>query len=149
MTFEPKILPGPWRRHMRRLRADRRGALAIEFGFALPVLALITIGLIDVSMLVWSSSTIENAAAEGARYAIVNGAQSPSPASAQDIAAYIRAQAVGVPGTALNVDVSWQPNNQSGSRVTVALAYTHNFLIGGLVGLEPVSITKTSRMIVF
>ncbi len=135
--------------HWRRLAADRRGALALEFGFALPVLILLTVGLIDVSMLVWSSSTIENAAAEGARYAIVNGADSPSPASAADITAYIRAHAVGVPGTALNVDVSWQPNNQSGSRVTVALAYTHNFIIGGLIGLEPVSINKTARMIVF
>lgn len=143
------LLPAQWRRHMVRLGADRRGAMAIEFGFALPVLALLTIGLIDASMLVWSSSTIENAAAEGARYAVVNGAQSPSPASAEDIATYIRTQAVGVPSTALDVDVTWQPNNQSGSRVTIALAYTHNFIIGGLVGLDPVSINKTSRMIVF
>lgn len=149
MAARRTIRPGLWRGQVRRLRADRRGALAIEFGFALPVLALITIGLIDVSMLLWSSSTIENAAAEGARYAVVNGAQSPSPKSAEDIAAFIRTQAVGVPSTALNVDVSWQPNNQSGSRVTVALAYTHNFLIGGLIGLDPVSINKTSRMIVF
>lgn len=145
MTMWRPILSGHWR----RLRADHRGALAIEFGFALPVLALLTIGLIDVSMLVWSSSTIESAAAEGARYAVVNGADSPSPASAADVATYIRTKAVGVPGSALDVDVTWQPNNQSGSRVTVALAYTHNFLIGGLVGLEPVSINKTSRMIVF
>lgn len=139
------IMPAHWR----RLAADCRGALAIEFGFALPVLALITVGLIDVSMLVWSSSTIENAAAEGARYAVVNGAGSPSPASATDVSNYIRTHAVGVPGTALDVDVSWSPNNQSGSRVTVALAYTHTFIIGGLIGLDPVSINKTSRMIVF
>ncbi|MCZ6593138.1 MAG: pilus assembly protein [Alphaproteobacteria bacterium] len=136
-------------RHWRRLRADRRGAMAIEFGFALPVLILITAGLFDVSLLLWSSSTIENAAAEGARFAVVNGGASPTPASAADIETFIRTQAVGVPATALNVDVTWQPNNQSGSRVTVALAYTHNFLIGGLVGLDPVTINKTSRMIVF
>ena len=133
----------------RRLRSDRRGALAIEFGFALPVLILLTAGLIDVSLLLWSTSTIENAAAEGARYAVVNGAQSVSLKSAAQIETYIRTAAVGVPTTALNVAVTWQPNNQSGSRVTVALDYTHNFLVGGLVGLDPVSITKTSRMIVF
>lgn len=136
-------------RHWRRLRADRRGAMAIEFGFALPVLILITAGLFDVSLLLWSSSTIKNSAAEGARFAVVNGGASPTPASAADIETFIRTQAVGVPATALNVDVTWQPNNQSGSRVTVALAYTHNFLIGGLVGLDPVTINKTSRMIVF
>ncbi len=139
------ILSGRWRCY----RDDCRGALAIEFGFALPVLILLTIGLFDMSLLLWSSSTIENAAAEGARYAVVNGAASPSPASAADIENYIRTQAVGVPATALNVDVTWQPNNQSGSRVTVALAYSHNFLVGGLIGLEPVTINKTSRMIVF
>ncbi len=146
MVARRKVLS---RRQWRRLRADRRGALAIEFGFALPVLILLTAGLIDVSLLLWSSSTIENAAAEGARFAIVNGAQSASPKSDAEIETYIRTQAVGVPATALNVNVSWSPSNQSGSRVTVALDYTHNFLVGGLIGLDPVSITKTSRMIVF
>ncbi len=145
MSARRNTLSGRWR----RFRGDCRGALAIEFGFALPVLVLLTIGLFDLSILLWSSSTIENAAAEGARYAVVNGASSPSPASAGDVETYIRTQAVGVPATALNVDVTWQPNNQSGSRVTVALAYSHNFLVGGLIGLDPVTINKTSRMIVF
>lgn len=136
-------------RRWRRLGADRHGGLSIEIGFALPVFILLAVGLIDTSMLLWSSSTIENAAAEGARYAIVNGASAPQPASAADIENYIRTQAVGVPASALNVDVTWEPNNQSGSRVTIALDYTHNFLVGGLIGLDPVSISKTSRMTVF
>lgn len=134
---------------LRRLCRDRRGSLTIEFGFALPVLILLTAGLIDMSLLVWRSSTIENAAAEGARFAVVNGASAQNPASAQDVENFIRTQAVGVPATALNVDVTWQPSNQSGSRVTVALAYAHTFLIGGLIGLDPVTINKTSRMIIF
>ena len=137
------------KRQWRRLRADRRGALAVEFSFALPVLILLTAGLIDVSLLLWSSSTIENAAAEGARYAIVNGAQSAAPKSDAEIETYIRTQAVGVPAAALDVDVSWWPSNQSGSRVTIELDYSHNFLVGGLIGLDPVTIKKTSRMIVF
>lgn len=145
MVARRKNLSGLWR----RLRADPRGAMAIEFGFALPVLILVTVGLIDVSMLLWSSSTIGNAAAEGARYAIVHGAQAESPKTDVEIETYTRTQAVGVPVTALNVDVTWQPNNQSGSRVTVALDYTHNFLIGGLIGLDPVSISKTARMIIY
>jgi Flp pilus assembly protein TadG len=145
MPARREILCGRWRRYC----ADCRGALAIEFGFALPVLMLLTIGLFDMSMLLWSSSTIKNAAAEGARFAIVNGGASPTPASAADIETFIRTQAVGVPATALDVDVTWQPNNQSGSRVTVALAYSHNFLVGGLIGLDPVTINKTARMIVF
>lgn len=133
----------------RHIRSDRRGSLSIEFGFAMPVLILMSIGLVDVSMLLWSSSTIENAAAEGARYAIVNGGASPSPKSAAEIETFVRTSAVGVPAGALDVDVTWQPNNQSGSRVTVALAYDHTFLIGGLIGLDPIEINKTSRMIVF
>lgn len=136
---------GAWR----RLKSDRRGALAIEFGFALPVLILLTVGLVDMSMLVWRSSTIENAAAEGARFAVVNGASAPSPASASDIETYIRTQAVGVPADALSVGVTWQNNNQSGSFVTIDLEYIHDFLIGGLIGLDPVTIDKSSRMIIF
>lgn len=145
MASQRKILSGLWR----RLRSDRRGALAIEFGFALPVLILFSVGLIDVSLLLWWTSTIENAAADGARFAIVNGAQSASPKNAAEIETFIRQSAVGVPAAALNVDVTWQPNNQAGSRVTVALDYTHNFMVGGLIGLDPVTITKTSRMIIF
>ena len=136
-------------RQGRRLRNDSGGTVAIEFGFAMPILILFTVGLIDVSMLLWSASTIENAAAEGARFAIVNGASAQTPASAADVETFIRTQAVGVPATSLDVDVTWQPSNQSGSRVTVALAYTHIFLVGGLIGLDPVTINKTSRMIIF
>ncbi len=54
-----------------------------------------------------------------------------------------------MPAAALDVDVSWWPSNQSGSRVTIELDYSHNFLVGGLIGLDPVTIKKTSRMIVF
>jgi Flp pilus assembly protein TadG len=140
-----EVIRKPWQ----SLRVDCRGAMAVEFGFAMPVLILFTVGIIDFSMLVWSASTIENAASEGARYAVVNGGASVAPKSAAEIETYIRTQAVGVPATALNVGVTWLPDNRPGARVTVALDYTHNFLIGGLIGLDPVSITKTSRMIVF
>ncbi|MDH3738406.1 MAG: pilus assembly protein [Alphaproteobacteria bacterium] len=131
------------------LRVDRRGATAVEFAFAAPVLMLFTVGIIDFSMLVWSASTIENAAAEGARYAIVYGGNSEAPKSKAEIEAYTRTHAVGVPATALDVDVSWLPDNRPGARVTVVVDYEHNFLVGGLVGLDPMQITKTSRMIVF
>ncbi len=145
MMTRRKTILDQWR----RISGDRRGGLAIEFGFAMPVLILMTVGLIDISMLLWSSSTIENAAADGARYAVVNGATSATPKTAAEIETFVRTSAVGVPATALNVDVTWQPNNQSGGRVTVALDYNHNFLIGGLIGLAPVEINKTARMIVF
>ena len=138
-----------WQRLWQRLRTDRRGAVAVEFGFAFPVLVLLTVGLVDFSLLLWKTSTVENAAAEGARFAIVNGASAPSPATAQDVEDYIRTQAVGVSASALNVNVTWDPNNQSGSFVTVALDYSHNFLVGGLIGLDPMTITKNARMIIF
>jgi len=132
-----------------RLRRDCRGVSAIEFGFALPVLILLTVGLIDFSLLLWRSSTIENAASEGARFAGVHGASSSAPASAQDVRDFVRSQAVGVPASELSINVTWQPSNQSGSRVTVVLAYNHSFLIGGLVGLDPITISKTSQMTIF
>ena len=48
-------------RQGRRLRNDSGGTVAVEFGFAMPILILFTVGLIDLSMLLWSASTIENA----------------------------------------------------------------------------------------
>lgn len=134
---------------LRRLRRDRRGTVAIEFGFALPVLILLTVGLIDFSILLWRTSTVENAASEGARYAAVHGAASSAPATPQQVQDFIRGQAAAIPSSDLNISVTWQPNNQPGSKVTVDLTYNHTFLVAGLIGLGPISIEKTSLMTIF
>jgi len=55
----------------RRVSHERGQDLA-EFAFILPLLLLLTLGIIQFGILVWNYNTISNAAREGARYGIVH-----------------------------------------------------------------------------
>jgi Flp pilus assembly protein TadG len=53
-------------------RARRRGAAAVEAAFVLGVFMLLFIGLVEYCRFLWVCQICENAAREGARYAIAN-----------------------------------------------------------------------------
>ena len=59
----------PFRRQ-RSFRADERGAIAAEFGFAAPFLLLLLSGAIDLGLALNQSSSLGNAARAGAQYAM-------------------------------------------------------------------------------
>lgn len=58
-------------------RRRRRGQALVEFALIAPMLFLLIIGIIELGRLVFFYHTINNAAREGARYAIVHGENSP------------------------------------------------------------------------
>src|SRR5687768_15403499 len=51
---------------------ERRGQSMVEFALILPVFVLILVGLFDVGRAVYAFNTVNNAAREGARWAIVD-----------------------------------------------------------------------------
>ena len=51
---------------------DQRGQDLVEFAIALPVLLLLLLGIMEVGVLIFSYSSIANAAREGARYGSVH-----------------------------------------------------------------------------
>ena len=57
---------------IRAFLRDRCGAAAIEFGVALPVFLLFTIGLIEFSRILWTNNALQLAADEAGRYAIAH-----------------------------------------------------------------------------
>lgn len=57
-----------------RYRGKRRGATMVEFAFAAPILIVFSLTLIELARLFTIQNTVENAAMEGARRAIVPGA---------------------------------------------------------------------------
>jgi Flp pilus assembly protein TadG len=132
----------------RRFRGDRRGSLGIELGFALPVLMVLSVGVIDFTRLVWFSATMTNVASEGARFAAVRGAEAQVPATAQNVIDFVLDQAVGFPPGALDVQVTWAPDNTPGNPVTVLLTHDYNFLIGPFIGLDPIELEEASSMVV-
>ena len=50
------------------IRGDDRGQVIVEFAFALPILALIILMIVDVGLVVREHQVIQNAAREGARF---------------------------------------------------------------------------------
>ncbi|MGC8779750.1 MAG: TadE/TadG family type IV pilus assembly protein, partial [Anaerolineae bacterium] len=57
------------RHHRAHRRGGERGQAAVEFVLALPIVMTLILGIMDLSMAVFSYTTIANAAQEGARYA--------------------------------------------------------------------------------
>ncbi len=55
------------------------GQSLVEFALVVPLLFVVSVGLIDVARAVWEENTLALAAREGTRYAIVHGSLSASP----------------------------------------------------------------------
>ena len=86
-------------------RGERRGAVAVEAAFCLPLLLMLMIGMWEVGRMVQVSQILANAAREGARYAAmgnlnINGVNTPITLAMvqQNVRDYLTA--AGVPAAA-------------------------------------------------
>jgi Flp pilus assembly protein TadG len=131
-----------------RFLRECRGTAMIEFAFVAPVLFMLTIGTIDVGRLVWSASMLHHMAREATRYASVHGAEANNVVDASDIETYVKNRLIGISGSEVTVTTTWTPNNSAGGTVNVQLDYTYSFLIGKLVGLNPLALEGESSMVV-
>ena len=67
----------PWQHHDRRERS--RGQAMVEFALVAPMLFLLIIGIIEAGRFVFLTEVMNSAAKDGARYAIVHGADAVCP----------------------------------------------------------------------
>lgn len=131
------------------LLPDRRGGTAVEFALVAPLLIVALFGIIDFGRMMWMASSVEHAAAEAVRYAIVRGADADVPATATDIADYVNSRTAGMNPEDLSVAVNWSPNNWSGSLVSVTVGYRYDFFLANLLALEPIQLEGASTMEIF
>jgi len=107
-----------------RLAGDRSGAASVEFAIVALALFLMLFAIIELGRLAAADSALSYAAGVAARYAAVHGSSSASPASSEAIAAQFAAAAAPVLGSAAPTPtVTFTPNNNPGSTVTVAASY--------------------------
>ena len=83
-----------------RLRTERRGQSLVEFALILPIFLLVLFGIIDLGRGVYAYNTIQNAAREAVRVAIVDQNEDVILAKAQK-------HAVGLGLTDANVSLSF------------------------------------------
>jgi Flp pilus assembly protein TadG len=65
--------PGLLRRLFVSAANNTSGAVAVEFGFIIPVLALMVVSVIDIGLGVYRKMQVEDAAQAGVQYAIMHG----------------------------------------------------------------------------
>ena len=109
----------------------------VEMAFALPIFLVLLVGLIEGGRFVFYSETLNSAALEGARYAIIHGENSvvglptgpgSADATGEAVKAAVRDAAFAVDGADIVIPtpVYVPNNNRRGSSVTVTLSYTYS-----------------------
>lgn len=114
--------------------ADTRGAAATELAVAAPAMILILFGLFELAQMFWINHTLQDAADDTARYAMVTRITSQAALSAQ-MTSRLHAT-VGA-----DAEVSVTQTAQNGitfAEITGTISYVP---LGGLIGIGSVTLT--------
>jgi len=137
------ILDMPIRLYKQLRRQTRRcdlGQDLVEFALVLPLILMLTIGIMDVARVVMIYTSLSNAAREGARYGIV--ADHPNNA-------HIKARVVAAaPGTGITTDDVTVKRRNDAIKVTIIheVPLVVGFLVEMTGGRDALTITASSRM---
>jgi len=128
---------------MRAFGADTRGIAAVEFALVMPLFLLMTYGFMELGRALFIQNNLAHAVYEAQRYAIVHGASSTAPADATAIRDRILATADVLDGSLLNVNVTFAPDNEPGSVVTISAVYAFDYMTG-LLPLDGFDMTSNT-----
>jgi len=130
---------------------DRRLATSIvEFAFVAPIFFLMLLGVLEYARYLFTVQLMNNAAREGARYAVVNTTTATTSSlqtyvdkylagqGASQLVGYNPSTSISVyqadPNTGQNTGLSWQ-NASWGTAIGVSVSGTYQFLVPGLLRL--------------
>jgi Flp pilus assembly protein TadG len=126
---------------IKRMRArDHRGQTIVEFALILPVFILVLVGIVDFGRAVYASSTIQNAAREAVRVAIVDQNLTVIETEAIEHAVALGIDAADVDVIFLDADYTSGPCSTTpavGCIAEVEVRYTYNAatpILGNIVG---------------
>jgi hypothetical protein len=138
-----------------------RGQTLVEFAIVAPLFFLVLFGIVEAGRFMLYYETLNNATREGARYAIVNGANTlgcptgpPAPGSSAcdptglDVVERVQQAAFGVLGDDVSVTPTWHDpaNNGRGSTITVTASYTYTPIIP--LPLPTITVEAESSLVV-
>ncbi len=135
------------KRTIRAFAKDRRGGALAEMAIVLPIMLLFVVGVFEFGRVLYASHTIDHAAREAVRYAIVHGSMSDDIATDKDIEAVVEAKADTLDLDKIEVNTTFEPNNAPGSVVTVVVTYDFEPLTQ-LVDIGPVTLARQAGMII-
>ena len=141
---------------MSRRGRRSRGQALVEFTLVAPLFFLLLFAIIDFGRYVYYVQVINNAAREGARYAIVHGSEGipstgpPDDPSGAAVKAVVRNHLIGVigNGTDITITPTWPDGqNTRDSTVTVTVTYQFRSLIP-LVPLPAITVEGGSTLVI-
>ena len=137
----------------------------VEFALVAPMFFFLLFGIIEAGRFIFYYETLSHATREGARYAIVNGANTlgcpsgpPAPGSSacdvpgNNVIARVRTAAFGVLNP-ITVTPEWLDgsglpgNNGRGQTVRVEASYTYRSMVP-LVPLPPINVIAESTLVI-
>ena len=142
-------------------RRRRAGQALAEFALVAPIFFLLLFAIVEGGRFMFYYEVLNNATREGARYAIVHGANTisdctgppgptalgPCDPTGAGVIERVRSAAFGVPGSSISVVPTWSPDNGRGSTVSVAATYTYTSLVP-LVPLPAITVEAESRLVI-
>ena len=131
-----------------RLFSCRRGAGAVEFALTIPVLLLIVAGIAELGRVIYTGDALANAVRETARAAIVRGSASDNPISASELQSLLRARAATLSPGNVAVTVTYEPNNNPGSVVTIRAQYPIAFVMPPFSSFGPITLSRTASLVI-
>lgn len=133
---------------VRSSRKNDKGASLIEFGLVVLVFYTFVFGIMDLGRALYTYHFVNHAAREATRYAIVHGSVSGDPATAADIAQYVRnIIPEGIDPKAVTVSTTWSPNNAPGSTVRIQVQDDFHFIMPLLL-TRHIDMSSVSGMVI-
>jgi hypothetical protein len=130
----------------KRLR-NHRGQALVEFALVALLLVMLLVGIVDVSRLILTYTTIANAARAGTRYAIVHGSDNSSPCNVTTyIKGYLSAASMNIAHPPLTIAAP-ACGSAAGTIITTTVTYTYTPLITYFFPTS-ISLSSTSEGVV-
>ncbi len=140
-----------------RRRRGQRGATLVEFSLTFLLFLVILLGIMEMSRMMWTYSTIAHAARQGARYCMVHG--SINTAVVEDIEAIVHGASTGLQTDQLTVTPIWNPDTDRETAIPASVArgdiaevrvtYPFQFITGDiLVKAGSLTLSTTTRIVV-
>ena len=126
------------------------GAVIVEFSLVFMLFLVVSIGLFEMGRMMWIYTTLSHAARQGARFAMVRGAEVYSPpmstATNLEITQVVRRNAIGLVASDVTVTPTWKGDTADpevpwdgaggsrigGSFVVVRVRYPMRFITGNV-----------------
>jgi Flp pilus assembly protein TadG len=128
-------------------RCFSRGQGITEFALIILGVLILIFSVMQGASAVAAYDFVTYAARDAARFAMVRGSTSPTPASTTDVKNFVLAEAQGMNPSLLTVTTTWNPNNSPGNTVSVKVAYSFA-PIAHIASTVTLSLSSTSQMVI-